>query len=89
MDTPSTVIRYRGARMNCGDPSASGNTISFSPDSTCEWYATPLSVIVEPEGGAEIRAQQDGKAASVQSYGSGQYLVDVNPAAGDCKVYKK
>jgi hypothetical protein len=86
MDTPSTVLRYRRSRKHCGTPTASDGVVRFpSPDATCQLYATPLSVVVTSSAG-NLTARQGGKNIPVESLGGGQFIIDVDPAAGDAVV---
>ncbi len=82
---PSTVIKYKHLRSDCGLPTSTGSTISFPHRSAdCSKYATEVSVIVTAPV-STLHVVQGTTRLAVASK-SGQFLIDVDPTGGDLTV---
>jgi hypothetical protein len=83
-DNPSTILKYRQARVACG-ASVDGDTIVFDDsDADCKKYATPISVIVRVD--SELRglnATQDGAQVPTWRLEDGVFSVTADPTKGD------
>jgi peptidoglycan/xylan/chitin deacetylase (PgdA/CDA1 family) len=89
MDTFTHVTRYRSSRAYCGQAIAEDTgTITFSLASSenCTKYATPLSVIITTNGVDDITATQNNTVIPSTRLGTGQYILEINPAAGPAYV---
>ncbi|HVJ21570.1 MAG TPA: polysaccharide deacetylase family protein [Polyangiaceae bacterium] len=84
MDTPSAVVRYRFARANCGQPTVSAGTVSFSAvGPTCSKYGTELSVdLTTTVDAATLFANQAGVALTTKKLGPNLYRVNIDPSKG-------
>lgn len=85
--TASDVVRYRRARDACSPPSAEQGLLTFAaPNADCTRYRTELSLRVTSSeaapAGASLRATQAGGTVTVTEELAGQWLLDVDPAAG-------
>jgi hypothetical protein len=80
---PSTILRYRHARVAC-QASVSGETISFdtaNPD--CTKYATPVSVIVTTSSDlVRLDGNQGGEQVATRKLGPGRFSVTADPTRG-------
>ncbi|WP_410497491.1 carbohydrate-binding protein [Chitinibacter sp. S2-10] len=87
MDTPSNVIKYRYARENCRllVPAVIGNnTIGFSSTTTCQKYATPLTLqITASNVQGTLAIMQNGQALPLKTGPMGSVLVTADPRAGN------
>jgi peptidoglycan/xylan/chitin deacetylase (PgdA/CDA1 family) len=88
VDTPSSVINYRFARMHCGSASASGNSVSFATtDSQCPTFPGTLSVVLTT--GVDVTtlyAQQQGMMRTTKKLGPNRYAADIDPMAGPALI---
>jgi hypothetical protein len=84
MDTPSAVVRYRFARQNCGQPTVSAGTITFSgAGPICSKYATELSVeLTTSVDATTLLANQGGVALTTKKLGPSLYRVNIDPSKG-------
>jgi len=84
VDTPSSVINYRFARMHCGNAVASGNGLSFpTTDSQCPSFPSTVSVIITTAiDVTTLYAVQQNLQRVTKKLGPGRYAVDMDPMAG-------
>ncbi len=88
VDTPSSVINYRFARMHCGSPVASGNGLSFpTTDPQCPSFPSTVSVIITTAVDVTtLYAVQQGLQRTTKKLGPSRYTADIDPMAGTATI---
>ena len=87
IDTPSTVLDYRRARLACR-ASVDGRRIVFDAShADCRRFGTPLSVVVGTDAALPGLAAKQGRAAvGVRKLGPGEFSVTADPRGGPVEL---
>lgn len=84
VDNPSTVVRYRYAREACALPHGGASQLTLqAPSSECSKWATELTLRVKIGASFQLLYLKQGqRRATYTRTPAGDFLVDVDPAAG-------
>jgi hypothetical protein len=85
VDNPSTVVRYRYAREACALPLGGASLLTPpAPSAECSKWATELTLRVNVSGAFNtLHLKQGQRRQSYARTAAGDFLIDVDPSAGN------